>query len=441
MEDSKKNFKSQKIYNRAIKVLTGGVSRNTIYRKPHPSYVEKVNGSYITDVDGNTRIDFANNMASLIHGHAHPEIINAVKKQLDKGTAYTMGSEIEVRFAELLNERNSSFEKIRFMNSGTEAVMTMIKAARAYTGKQKIAKAEGTYHGTYDYAEISQTSSPKNWGDINNPNSVELVNGTPDGVKDDVIIFPYNNLEKTINILNKHANNIACVLIDPVPHRVGLIPGNKNYIHGLYKWTRENNVILAFDEVVTFRANYAGAQQNYDIDPDLTALGKIIGGGFPIGALAGKSDIMKMLDPRESPLKHPHSGTFSANPISTTAGYTAMKLYNQKSVENLNQLTSIAKKQIEEAISLSNIPASITGIGSMFRIHLSKNKPTTYREAYQDMATKKTIDKLLNYLFEEENIIMINTCSCMFSTTITQKEVDRLSEALYNGFKLIKPEL
>ena len=241
--------------------------------------------------------------------------------------------------------------------------------------------------------------------------------------------------------MNKHANNIACVLIDPVPHRVGLIPGNKNYIHGLYKWTRENNVILAFDEVVTFRANYAGAQQNYDIDPDLTALGKIIGGGFPIGALAGKSDIMKMLDPRESPLKHPHSGTFSANPISTTAGYTAMKIYNQKSVENLNQLTSIAKKQIEEAISLSNIPASITGIGSMFRIHLSKNKPTTYREAYQDMATKKTIDKLLNYLFEEENIIMINTCSCMFSTTITQKEVDRLSEALYNGFKLIKPEL
>ena len=139
MEDSKKNFKSQKIYNRAIKVLTGGVSRNTIYRKPHPSYVEKVNGSYITDVDGNTRIDFANNMASLIHGHAHPEIINAVKKQLYKGTAYTMGSEIEVRFAELLNKRNNSFEKIRFMNSGTEAVMTMIKAARAYTGKQKIA--------------------------------------------------------------------------------------------------------------------------------------------------------------------------------------------------------------------------------------------------------------------------------------------------------------
>ena len=441
MENSKKNQKSKEIYSRAIKVLTGGVSRNTIYRKPHPSYVESVNGSYITDVDGNTRLDFANNMASLIHGHAHPEIINAVKQQLDKGTAYTMGSEIEVRFAELLHKRNNSFEKIRFMNSGTEAVMTMIKAARAYTGKQKIAKAEGTYHGTYDYAEISQTSNPENWGDINNPNSVELVNGTPDGVKNDVLIFPYNNLEKTINILNNNANDIACVLIDPVPHRVGLIPGNKDYIHGLYKWTRENNVILAFDEVVTFRANYSGAQQNYDINPDLTALGKIIGGGFPIGALAGRSDVMKMLDPRETPLKHPHSGTFSANPISTTAGYTAIKMYDQKSVQDLNKLTLIARKQIEEAISLSGIPASITGVGSMFRIHLSKDKPNTYREAYQDLKTQSIINKLLNYLFEKENIMMINTCSCMFSTTLTQKEVDRLSESLYNGFRLIKPEL
>ena len=182
--------KSKSIYNRAVNVLTGGVSRNTIFRKPHPLYVAKAKGSYIKDVDGIERIDFANNMASLIHGHSHPKIVQAVTEQLKKGTAYTMGSEIEVKYAELLNKRTIGFEKIRFMNSGTEAVMTMIKASRAYTGKSKIAKAEGTYHGTYDYAEISQTSNPSNWGDINCPNKVPVVQGTPDKVLEDVIVFP-----------------------------------------------------------------------------------------------------------------------------------------------------------------------------------------------------------------------------------------------------------
>ena len=187
--DNQSGKTSKSIYNRATKVLTGGVSRNTIFRKPHPFYVSSANGSIITDIDGCKRLDFANNMASLIHGHSHPKIVEAVTKQLQKGSAFTMGSEIEVTYAELLNNRTKSFEKIIFINSGTEAVMTMIKAARAYTGKHKIAKAEGSYHGTYDYAEISQTSTPKNWGSINNPNPVPLVEETPEGILKDMVIF------------------------------------------------------------------------------------------------------------------------------------------------------------------------------------------------------------------------------------------------------------
>jgi glutamate-1-semialdehyde 2,1-aminomutase len=432
---------SKDIYNRATKVLTGGVSRNTIFRKPHPLYVESAKGSYIKDIEGVERIDFANNMASLIHGHAHPEIIEEVTKQMHKGTAYTMGSEIEVSYAELLHNRTKSFEKIRFMNSGTEAVMTMIKASRAYTGKFKIAKAEGTYHGTYDYAEISQTANPNNWGDIESPNSVPVVESTPDGVLNDVITFPYNDIERTISILDKYSNDLACVLIDLVPHRVGLIPAEDKFIEALYRWTRSNNTLLVFDEVVTYRANYSGAQQNYSVTPDLTALGKIIGGGFPIGALAGRSDVMSVLDPREKILKHPHSGTFSANPISMTAGYTAMRLFDESVVNKLNSLTSTAVKQIKESIKIADIPACVTGIGSMFRIHLTENPPTTFRAAYQSDDTKETINTLLDYLFLERNIIMINTCSCMFATTLTQKEVDCLSDALLEGFRLIKPRL
>ncbi|MCK5401004.1 MAG: aspartate aminotransferase family protein [Flavobacteriaceae bacterium] len=429
------------IYDRACNVLTGGVSRNTIFRKPHPYYVASAKGSYITDIEGVERIDFANNMASLIHGHSHPAIVDAVTDQLQKGTAFTMGTEAEVAFAELLIERSGRFEKIRFVNSGTEAVMTMIKTSRVYTNKPKIAKAEGSYHGTYDYAEMSQTANPGNWGDIDKPNTIPVVEGTPQGAIDDVIIFPYNDIERTLNILDQHANEIACVLIDPVPHRVGLFPATNEFVEAIYNWTRKNNSLLAFDEVVTYRVNYAGAQASYTVNPDLTALGKIIGGGFPIGALAGKSEIMEVLDPRGKILRHPHSGTFSANPISTTAGRVAMELFDEKAVLSLNTLAMKARYQIEESIKIADVPVSITGAGSMFRMHFQANAPTSYREAFQTKKTKDLINEFIDYLFLKENIIMINTCACMFATTLTQKEVDRLSEAMLKGFKLFKPKL
>ncbi|MBH70103.1 MAG: aspartate aminotransferase family protein [Flavobacteriales bacterium] len=432
---------NQSIYQRAVKVIPGGVSRNTIFRYPHPFYVNKAKGSFITDIEGVKRIDFANNMASLIHGHANDKINNAVNEQLKKGTAYTMGSEIEVKYAELLNTRNPSFEKIRFVNSGTEAVMTMIKASRAYNGKFKIAKAEGTYHGTYDYAEISQTSNPTNWGNLDNPKSVPVVEGTPESVLNDVVIFPFNDLSRTIKILDQNADDISCVLIDLVPHRAGLFPAYDKYISEIYKWTRKNNALLLFDEVVTFRAYFSGAQEKYSVSPDLTALGKIIGGGFPIGAIAGKSEIMDVLNPRNKVLKHPHSGTFSANPISTIAGYTAMSMFDKSSVKKINSLADIAKKQIKEAINVADIPACVTGLGSMFRIHLQNSPPTNARETYQDNNTKEIINDLLDYLFLNENIIMINTCTCMLSTSLTQKEIDRLSQALLNGFRIIKPKI
>lgn len=433
--------KSKEIYKQACNVIPGGVSRNTVFRQPHPYYVANASGCYVTDIDGVQRIDFANNMASLIHGHAHPAIVNAVIDQLQKGTAYTMATEAEVVFAQLLCDRVPGFEKIRFVNSGTEAVMTMIKASRAYTDRPKIAKAEGAYHGTYDFAEVSQTANPSNWGNINKPNSVPLANGTPQGVLNDVVIFPYNDIERTIAILDRQANKIACVLIDPVPHRVGLLQGTNEFVEALHKWTRANGALLVFDEVVTLRVNYGGAQEKYSVRPDLTALGKMIGGGFPVGALVGRSDVMKVLDPRESKLLFPHSGTFSANPITMTAGRVAMELFDKEAILKLNILTQKAINQIEEAIRIADVPVSITGAGSMFRIHLRATPPTTYREAYQTKETAALINALIDYLFFTEKIMMVNTCACMFSTVLTQKEVDKLAEAMLNGFRFIKPKL
>ncbi len=439
MKTSSKTNKT--VYKRACNVLTGGVSRNTIFREPHPYYVATAKGSYITDIEGVERIDFANNMASLIHGHSHPAIVEAVTDQLQRGTAFTMGTEAEVDFAELMIERSGTFERMRFVNSGTEAVMTMIKTSRVYTKKPKIAKAEGAYHGTYDYAEASQTSNPSNWGNIDKPNVNQVVEGTPQGALDDVVIFPFNDIERTLNILNQNADEIACVLIDPVPHRVGLFPATNEFVEAVYNWTRINNALMVFDEVVSYRVNYGGKQDSFTVKPDLTAMGKMIGGGFPIGAIAGRSEIMEVLDPRGKILRHPQSGTFSANPISTTAGRVAMELFDEEAVLNLNALTNTARHQIEEAIKIADVSISITGAGSMFRLHLQANKPTSYREVYQTKEKKDLINELLDYMFLKENIIMINTCACMFATTLTQKEVDRLSEALLNGFKLIKPKL
>ncbi len=432
---------SREIYAEAVKIIPGGVSRNTVFHKPHPHYAAKAKGCYVTDIDGTERLDFANNMASLIHGHCHPAIVEAVVSQMQRGTAYTLASEVEYRFARHLNERAPGLEKIRFVNSGTEAVMAMIKASRAFTGKPKIAKAEGAYHGTYDFAEVSQFADPVRWGSIDQPNSVPLAKGTPQGVLDDVIIFPYNDIERTLSILDRHAEDIACVLIDPVPHRVGLLKGTEPFIRALYEWTRKNNALLVFDEVVTFRVNYGGAQDNYPVKPDLTALGKIIGGGFPVGAFGGRSDVMQVLNPAQENLPFPHSGTFSANPITMTAGLTAMELYDRAAVENINKITCKAIAQVEEAIRAAGVPLSITGAGSMFRIHLKPVPPTTYREAYQDKQGKAIIREMLDYLFYEENIMMINTCACMFSTAVTQKEVDRLAEGFYHTFKFIKPKL
>jgi len=432
--------KSEQLFEKALKVLPGGVSRNTIFRKPHPFYAEQGKGCYVTDVEGVTRIDFANNMASLIHGHAYPGIVDSVSAQLAKGSCFTMATEAEVDYAELLCARVPSFDKIRFVNSGTEAVMAMLKASRAYTGKAKIAKVEGAYHGAYDYAEVSQTANPSNWGDVDKPNSTPVAVGTPIKALEDVVVIPFNDVERAIKILDQYKDDIACILVDLLPHRVGLIPASNDFINALHKWTRDNKSLLVFDEVITFRTNYSGAQQNYDVDPDLTAMGKVIGGGFPAGALAGCDEVMKVLDPTEPKVLLPHSGTFSANPITMTAGFTAIKDFDQAAVTQLNDLTTYAKAEITKAISEVGIDACVTGAGSMFRVHLKAQPPKNYREAYVDKHESALITKLLDHLFDN-GVMLINTCSATLSTAMGKKEIDHLVSVLKDGFEVLKPEM
>lgn len=434
--DADRGGASAALYARACAVMPGGCSRNTVLRKPHPLYAAYGEGCHIVDIEGRRRIDFANNMASLIHGHAPPAIVAAVTAQLQLGTGYTMATEAEVLYAEYLCERVPSFEKIRFVNSGTEAVMSAVKASRAYTGRAKIAKVEGAYHGLYDYAEVSQTSKPENWGSAARPASVPVAHGTPRSALDDVVIIPFNDLERATAILDDHADELACVLIDLVPHRVGLIPADAAYVSGLRQWTRQHDVLLVCDEVITLRCEFGGAQQLLGAEPDLTAMGKMIGGGFPVGALAGRDEVMSVMDPLSDPVLFPHSGTFSANPITMVAGRMAMQAFDQAAVVRLNQLGELARARLTEAIRISDAAACVTGAGSMFRIHMKHTPPANYREVFASAAELSMRRTFIDHMVEN-GILLIDTCSGMLSTPMTSAEIDHLAEVAVGGFRKI----
>ena len=427
---------SAELFARAQRVLPGGVSRNTVLRKPHPAYAARGEGCRITDLDGTTRIDFSNNMASLIHGHAYSPIVRAVTEQLERGTAYMMATESEVAFAEHLCSRNPGFEKIRFVNSGTEAIMVGIKAARAFTGRPRIAKIEGAYHGGYDYAEVSQTPKPENWGSEERPNTVPLVHGTPDSSLDNVVILPFNDVDRALALLDEHRDEIAGVVLDPMPHRVGLNPVEPGFLRAIRDWTTANGSLLVLDEVITFRSEYGGLQSHYGVQADLTAMGKMIGGGFPVGAVAGRADVMDVMDPNGGRYLFPHSGTFSANPISMVAGHVAMRDFDEIAVARINALSERARTGITEAAKATGARACVTGTGSILRVHMKEAPPRNFREAYLSPEEGARLSALLDHLFEA-GFIMINTCTAMMSTPMTEVEIDALVAACGDGFEKI----
>ncbi len=428
--------RSAALYDRALAILPGGVSRNAALHDPHPLYVDRGAGCRLTDVEGVTRIDFANNMASLIHGHADVDMIRAVTEQLRRGTAFSVATEVEIRCAEHLRERNPGFEKLRFVNSGTEALMVGVKVARAFTGRPMIAKAEGAYHGGYDYLEVSQAPTPANWGSPGEPGRIPLVHGTPASAVDEVVVIPFNDTDRTIALLDRVKDRLACVVIDLMPHRVGLNPAEASYVTALRDWTARNGVLLLIDEVITFRSCYGGLQQQYGVSPDLTALGKMIGGGFPIGAIAGRAEVMDVLNPRSPRYVFPHSGTFSANPVSVGAGLITMQKFDRAAVDRLNDMARVAMKRTEEAIRETGVVASVTGAGSMFRVHFKPAPPRNYREAYLAPQENARLKAFLNHMFDA-GFILINSGSVALSTPMTMSEIDALIEALRSGFRKI----
>lgn len=427
---------SGNLYKRACRVLPGGNTRSSIYMRPFPLYAVRGKGSKVWDADGKERVDCNNNFTSLIHGHANQDILKAVEHQLQLGTCFGLPTESEIDLAEILVERLPTAEQIRFTNSGTEAVMMAMKAARAYTGHPKIAKVEGSYHGTYDFAEVSLDSSPENWGD-KYPHSVAYSKATPGGVLNDVVVLPFNDIETSNQILEQNAGQIAAVIVDPLPSHVSLIPARKDFIESLTKKAHEIGSLLIFDEVISFRLGFNGAQGLWDAKPDLTTLGKIIGGGFPVGAIGGSKDIMSVFDPSKGNPAVPHAGTFSANPVTMTAGIKSMKLLDREAILHLNEMGQKVRDSLNQIFKDFDVPGYATGVGSLLNVHFGKRAISDYRTAYQTPQEKEML-KIFHLGLLDNGVFAASSGFLAMSTAMTDADIDTIIAAATKATEAIK---
>ncbi|WP_245261251.1 MULTISPECIES: aspartate aminotransferase family protein [unclassified Mesorhizobium] len=415
------------MFERAWRVMPGGNTRTTVFIEPFPIYVERGEGPRVWDVDGNAYYDCINNFTAMIHGYGHPDVTAAVMDQLPHGTAFGAPTESELDLAELLVERLPSVEQIRFANSGTEAVMMAIKAARAFTERSKIVKIEGAYHGSYDFAEVSLDSSPTNWGDM--PTSTAYAKGTPQGVLDDVIAVPFNDIEALRAVFGTQGASIAGVLIDPMPNRAGLIPARKDYLDALVEIAHAAGSLVVFDEVISLRLGYSGAQGLWDIKPDITALGKIIGGGFPVGAVGGRAEVMAVFDPTRGKPALPHGGTFTANPVTMRAGLAAMRALTPASLEHLEAIGSLLREGINASLKRNGLAGQCVGLGSLFKVHFTVLPITDYRSVYPGASERKKLDRFHKELIDR-GVLSASYGLFALSTSMTEDDAREILSAI-----------
>ena len=427
---------SARLHEKAQKYLPGGDTRTVTFFKPFPIFMERGEGFRLFDVDGHVYTDFLNNYTSLIHGHAHPAIVKAVTDQATKGFSFPSPMENQAVLGEMICERVKSVEQIRFQNSGTEATMNAIKAARIYSGKSKIVKMEGAYHGTHDWAEVSIYPSLDLVGPVDRPNKIPMSRGVPKCILDDVIVVPFNNQEVTEKLIRENQNDIACVIVEPIMAAAGLIPPEGNFLQFLRDLTRKLNILLIFDEIVTFRLAPGGVQEIFKVDADLTAFGKIIGGGLPVGAFGGPKEIMKIYSPREKTYVS-QSGTFNANPMTISAGIAALKALTPKVIEHINSLGDALGKGINAAFEKAGIKGVAMGWGSLRHVHFNAEKIRDYRSAQKGNVQAM---QLLHLELLERGIYMApRGGELAISTPMTEKEVKAYLAAFEESLANVKP--
>lgn len=360
--------RSSELFKQAKSVIPGGVNSPVRAFKAvggNPVFVERAEGAYLYDVDGNRLIDYINSWGPMIMGHAFKPVLDAVIEKAKNGTSFGMPTEIETKIADLAVSMVPNIDKIRFVNSGTEACMSAVRLARGYTGKEKIIKFSGCYHGHSDSFLIEAGSGALTFGAPNSP-------GVTQGTAKDTILAPFNDLPSVKNIIKANQNEIAAIIIEPVAGNMGCIPPVKGFLEGLRELCNKYDILLIFDEVMTgFRLSKGGVQELYGIDADIVCFGKVIGGGLPVGAFASSEEIMNYLAP-DGPVYQ--AGTLSGNPLAMAAGYSLLKVLDSDNeiYKRIADKTAFLHEGISNALVDSNIDHCINRVGSMISVHFSK---------------------------------------------------------------------
>jgi glutamate-1-semialdehyde 2,1-aminomutase len=421
---------SKKLFDQAKKVIPSGVNSPVRYFEPYPFFVKKSQGSSIWDEDGNKYVDFCNGYGALLLGHTRKEIISAVSQQLKKGTLFCAPTEIEIELSKLIIGNFPSIDKVRLVNTGSEATMTAIRLARGYTKKKKIIKFEGCYHGSHDSVLVKAGSGAAHHG-------ISVSDGGLSEVSKHTLVVQYNNSKELEQVLKKN-NDVAGVIVEPILANMGLILPGKNFLSEIRKITRRFHVPLIFDEVVTgFRVSPGGAQKYFGIKPDLTTLGKALGNGFAIAAVGGRKEIMNQLTPTG---KVYQASTFAGNPISVSASIASIKTMNKlknKIYPKLEQYCALLSRAIDDIASDLKIPHQINFTGSMLQIFFT-NKPVIDFRTSKNADAKK-FQKMFRSLLKSGVFIAPSQFETVFlSDAHTKADLNKTLDAYQIALKLVK---
>ena len=423
--------KSITLYAKALKMIPGGVNSPVRAFKAigiPPSFVERAKGSKIWDVDGNEYIDYVGSWGPMILGHAQPRVVKALKKVITKGTSYGAPTALEVELATKVMKAFPSIELVRMVSSGTEAVLSAIRLARGYTRRDKILKFEGCYHGHGDSLLVKAGSGATTFGI---PDSF----GVPEDLAKHTLTAPYNDLERVKTLVSQYPDQISCIIVEPVAGNMGVVLPENGFLAGLRRICDEKGIILLFDEVITgFRVAYGGAQELYGIKADLTCLGKIIGGGLPVGAYGGKEKIMEKVAPLGGVYQ---AGTLSGNPLAMTAGIETLELLRSKrAYQDLENKTTYLTEAISKITEDRGMPLSINHITGMFTLFFTEGPVRDYPSA-----KKSDTMRFARFFIEmmEQGIYLPPSQfeACFVSLAHTQRDLDKTIEACDNAFRKI----
>jgi glutamate-1-semialdehyde 2,1-aminomutase len=425
-------------HDRAKAVLPGGETREAVTYKPYPTFMDHGRGCRLWDVDGNEYIDFLGNYTSLVHGHCDPDVDAAVRSQLEKGSV--LGSPVvsQAQHAEMLRARIPSVDMVRYTNSGTEATMWAIKAARAISGRDRIVKIEGGYHGSQDDAKVGLIPDLAQNGGI--PRPTISGHGVVKNVLDNVATAPFNDLAIMERILDLHRGKVAAILIEPVLASLGVVTPRAGYLRGVRELANRYGVYLIFDEVQTFRLSLGGMQLLEDVRPDITALGKLIGGGYAVGAFGGSREIMDRFDFDEAdPDSIHHSGTFNGNDITMAAGIAAMSKYDQRAIDRLSGMGETFGRRMNDAFAKLGLRGQFTGLSSMWNVHFRDGEIATALDFVHGLIPCLELQRLLHLELLNRGIFTAKRGFFVLSTPMTEEEIERCVREFSGALELLRP--